>query len=234
MVNNWLNIIQDKLLPPTCLICGTHGRPDRDLCLPCQETLPRNTDCCRQCASPFATGTERHSGLCGSCLARPPAFDQTFAPYLHHGAIRHLISMLKFHGRFQHARILGTLLADYLRDTAEILELFLPVPLHPGHNCKRGFNHAAEIAGVVARELQAPVVTRCCHRLRHPRHQTGLNARQRRANMTGAFAMRRPLSARHAAILDDVITTGSTTHDLARTLKRAGVVRVDVWTCSRA
>lgn len=231
MVNNWLNIIQQHLLPPTCLLCGNRGQPDRDLCLPCQEALLRNTACCRQCANPIS---DLNTNLCGSCLSRPPAFDTTCAPYLHHGAMRYLITTLKFHGRYQHARILGILLADFLQANADMPELIIPVPLHPGRYRQRGFNQAIEIARIVARQLQIPLNLHACRRQRNTRHQTGLTARQRRTNMTGAFALYRPLPARHAAILDDVMTTGATTHELARTLKNAGMERVDVWTCSRA
>ena len=64
--------------------------------------------------------------------------------------------------------------------------------------------------------------------------QAQLPARRRRANLRGVFEVRGDLPYRHVAILDDVMTTGSTVDELARVLKRAGVSRVDVWVVARA
>jgi predicted amidophosphoribosyltransferase len=49
----------------------------------------------------------------------------------------------------------------------------------------------------------------------------------------GAFRVLRPPAAGHVAILDDVVTTGSTVAELARVLRRSGVGRVDVWAVAR-
>ncbi|MGZ5056664.1 MAG: double zinc ribbon domain-containing protein [Methylobacter sp.] len=94
MVYNWLNIIQDYLLPPTCILCGNPGYGSRDICHLCYKHLPRNNLCCYRCAeileAPAASA--RHPlMLCGRCLSKQPAFDETYAPFIHHGAIRHLI-----------------------------------------------------------------------------------------------------------------------------------------------
>ena len=64
--------------------------------------------------------------------------------------------------------------------------------------------------------------------------QATLTAKERRQNLRGAFALERPPHARHIAILDDVLTTGSTVDELARTLKRGGVLQVSVWAVARA
>jgi predicted amidophosphoribosyltransferase len=52
--------------------------------------------------------------------------------------------------------------------------------------------------------------------------------------MRGAFMVRKTLAASHIAIIDDVMTTGHTSSELARTLKRAGAKQVDVWVLARA
>ncbi|MCX7099415.1 MAG: phosphoribosyltransferase family protein, partial [Methylococcales bacterium] len=99
---------------------------------------------------------------------------------------------------------------------------------------ERGFNQALEIAKTVAKQLQIPLVLDTCIRQRDTPHQTALTAKQRRKNMRRAFALVKPMTAQHVAILDDVMTTGSTAHELAALLKQAGVSRVDVWACARA
>jgi predicted amidophosphoribosyltransferase len=73
-----------------------------------------------------------------------------------------------------------------------------------------------------------------CLRHRDTPHQTALTAKQRRKNLKNAFSIVKPIDAQHIALLDDVMTTGSTAHELAYILKKAGVGKVDVWVCARA
>lgn len=161
-------------------------------------------------------------------------FDQVHAPFLFQDAMRFLIHGLKFEQRFQNARLLGTLLAESLRSGEALPQLLIPVPLHPKRYRERGFNQAIEIGRTVAKQLQLPLELSACRRHRDTPHQTGLTAKQRRKNLRNAFSVTRSLAAEHVAILDDVITSGTTANELAKILKNSGVKRVDVWACARA
>ena len=233
MLNNWFAIIQDYLLPPTCLLCGSPGRTSMDLCAHCRDLLARNDHCCCRCAVPFEHAWLQPL-LCGDCQRQPASFDETYAPFLYQGAIRYLIAGLKFHSQFKNARLLGMLLAQHLPSASERPECLIPVPLHGRRYRERGFNQAAEIARVVGRELAIPVSPDSCIRRRNTPHQVLLSAKRRRQNVKQAFAVRRLPKARHVAIVDDVMTTGATVAELARVLKKAGVARVEVWVCARA
>jgi ComF family protein len=145
-----------------------------------------------------------------------------------------LITSLKFGANYKNARLLGNLLADYLRKNAERPELILPVPLHQSRYRERGFNQSIEIARIVAQNLKLPLDLDSCIRHRDTPHQTTLTAKKRRHNMKQAFSVIKPVSAQHVAIIDDVMTTGSTVHELAAALKKSGVRQVDVWVCARA
>ena len=130
MVNNWIDIIQNYLLPPTCILCGRPGLPSMDICHHCKNQLIRNQHCCYRCGAVLEKTIDRPL-LCGACQIRKASFDETHAPFIHHGAIRHLIASLKFHAQFKNARLLGMLMAEYLKMTAERPECLIPVPLHP-------------------------------------------------------------------------------------------------------
>lgn len=230
---HWLNIIQDYLLPPTCLLCGHDGDGGIDLCRYCREQLPQNLCCCYRCGLAMATVTAAPTP-CGRCLSLNPAFDVTHAPYLHQAGIRHLVTALKFSADYKNARLLGQLLARHLQQQTERPEYIIPVPLHPTRYRQRGFNQSLEIARTVSKQLQLPLDFSSCKRIKNTTQQTSLSAKQRRNNMKRAFAVVKPLKAKHVAILDDVMTTGSTMHELAQVLKNAGVEQVDVWVCARA
>ncbi|KJV06304.1 ComF family protein [Methylocucumis oryzae] len=228
---NWLNIIQNYLLPPTCVLCGHEGFLGRDLCEYCYRDLARNLICCSLCARPLATN---ESGLvCGECLRLTPAFDKTLAPFLYQDAMQLLITQLKFGGDFKNARILGQLLAEHIPGD-DLPELILPVPLHGQRYRERGFNQALEIARIVATELKLPIDFYSCKRNRPTEQQTQLTAKKRRQNIKHAFSVVKPLPAKHIALLDDVMTTGATADELTKTLKNQGVERVELWVCARA
>jgi ComF family protein len=233
MVNNWIDIIQDYLFPPTCILCGNKGYNSRDICCICYRQLPRNANCCGCCAEILDVSVA-DAALCGRCLSRRPAYDKAYAPFVYRDAVSHLITSLKFNARHQNARLLGLLLAEYLNRNAELPDRIVPVPLHRSRYCQRGFNQAIEIARTVAGELQVPLDFQSCVRRLDTPHQTGLTAKQRRKNMKNAFSLVKPVDARHIALIDDVMTTGTTVHELAALYKKAGVSRVDVWVCARA
>jgi len=172
--------------------------------------------------------------LCGRCLKNPPSFDETYAPFLYDEAMRFLIARLKFNQHYKHARLLGTLLANYLAETAELAECIIPVPLHRKRYRERGFNQSIEIARHLSKQLSIPFDSNSCIRYKDTTHQTELPAKQRRKNIRNAFSVIKPIAYRHIAIVDDVMTTGATVEALAKTLKQHGAERVDVWVCARA
>jgi len=233
MVYNWINIIQYYLFPPTCILCGNTGFNGRDICTSCYQRLLRNNQCCYRCAEIFETSVNSPT-LCGRCLSLHHAFDETYAPFIYQGEMRYLITSLKFGAHYKNAHLLGLLLAEHLKITAQRPDLIVPIPLHKARYRQRGFNQVIEIAKTVSRELQIPLDLTSCLRHRDTPHQTALTAKQRRKNMKNAFSLIQPIHAQHIAILDDVMTTGSTAHELAHLLKKAGVSRVDVWVCARA
>lgn len=193
-----------------------------------------NRPACIRCAAPLACVGQ--SALeCRRCLARPPLFDRAFAPFRYAYPIDRLIRGFKYQSRLAWGRVLATLLAQHLRaHAARMPEVLIPVPLHPDRHRERGFNQARELARPLSRLLGIAIDDRLCRRVRATHDQTELNARERRKNLRRAFAVMRATNVRHVALIDDVLTTGSTASELARMLKRAGVKVVDVWAVARA
>jgi ComF family protein len=152
---------------------------------------------------------------------------------MYQAELRYLILGLKNNAQYQNARLLGTLLAEQLSKT-QLPDCIIPVPLHPSRYRERGFNQSIEIAKTTAKVLHIPVDVSICIRHRDTPHQTSLTAKQRRSNIKNAFTVLKPVKGLHIAIVDDVMTTGSTVRELANSLKKAGAKCVDVWVCARA
>jgi ComF family protein len=172
---------------------------------------------------------------CAACLARRPAFDAACAPYRYDFPLVELIHRLKYGRQVAIARILGTLLARRLAERgAPAVDALVPVPLHAAREARRGYNQAGEIARFAGQLLCLPVLRGLATRVRATEEQAALPAIVRRVNVSGAFAVRDVAVPAAVAIVDDVLTTGSTADALARELKRAGCRRVEVWAVARA
>jgi ComF family protein len=112
-------------------------------------------------------------------------------------------------------------------------QVLLPVPLHRGRLLQRGYNQAREIARIWSADLDIPVDRRALTRSRATALQSGLSASQRGHNVRGAFAYSPSQAYRHVAVVDDIVTTGSTVDEITRVLHRQGVEFVEVWALAR-
>ena len=237
-VDAWLQFVRAGLSfvwPPQCVLCRRVGAlPARDLCVGCEVDLPLNDRCCAICAAPLQSAATNL--VCGTCLRRRPRFDRCFAPYRYAYPLDLMIRRFKYAGAIPEGRVLGELVAERLRDEGREHwpDALLPVPLGPARFCKRGYNQAIVVAEHIASRLRIPLHTDVLVRSRETAEQAGLDRRARRKNLRRAFALARPLPAPHLAVIDDVVTTGSTAEEVARTLKRAGAKRVEVWAIARA
>jgi len=224
--------LQTLLWPAACLLCGRPGAGDIDLCSDCVADLPRNDPACSVCAEPLpSSGIAR---VCGECLRDPPPFRSSVVPYRYAYPLDHLVRGLKFRNDLACGRVLGELFASHVLARGEPLpEAIVPVPLAPRRYRQRGYNQASELALAIRRCTGVAVKTGVAIRQRETAEQAGLDRKARRKNVRGAFAAVAPLRARSVAILDDVVTTGSTVRELASVLQQAGAEHVVVWAIAR-
>jgi ComF family protein len=224
------------MFPPTCVLCGAAGQDQMtglDLCSGCAADLPMNRSACPRCALPFETHSPSGT-LCAVCQRRPPPFDLGLAAFRYAGAVPSLIGDAKFRGHLNVARLLGQLLAERLRTGVQPHpDVIVPVPLHPARQRQRGYNQALEIARIVGRELALPVDPGILTRILPTPPQTGLAAPARRRNLRGAFRVAGEVRGRHLAVLDDVVTTGSTVREIGAVLRAAGAQRIQIWAVAR-
>jgi ComF family protein len=152
------------------------------------------------------------------------------APHRYAGVIRDGIRIFKFGPEPALAPELGALIAQAVarQPYRRTPDLVVPVPLHPRRRRSRGFNQAELLARVVGRRLAISLETRLLVRARHTPSQVGQGKTERSRNVRGAFRCRSPrrLLGRRVLLVDDVLTTGATLSEAARTLRRGGVIGV--------
>lgn len=215
------------LLPQNCILCGS-GCGRQQLCTGCRDDLPfHRTPCCPICAQPSP-----QAEVCGTCLQHAPYFDATFADFSYSFPADALIRALKYQGQLEIAELLATSLSQRISACTKP-DLIIPMPLHASRLKERGFNQATEIARRVARLAGIPFDVDAALRVRATEPQAGLPLEKRKKNLHGAFASARLLTGKNIAVIDDVMTTGTSLDELAKTLKAAGAVRVECWVAAR-
>ena len=233
--------MQFWLLPGVCVVCRRPSGREFDLCRPCQVTLVATDRPCLACALPLPPG-DYSSPVCGRCLGRTRRMTRTLAAFPYQEPVSTLIARFKYHGGLQHGRVLGILLLEQIREAYRdqpLPELLLPVPLHPSRLRERGFNQALVLARQLGAALQIPVAHEHLQRVRQTPPQQGLSARERKRNLRRAFHSHPAADWQHyksIALVDDVVTTMSTVHELARVLRRqcSQELAVHVWCLARA
>ncbi|WKE65872.1 ComF family protein [Gallaecimonas kandeliae] len=206
-----------------CWLC-LEPSPD-PLCPHCLADLPKPGRRCQRCGEP---GPDP----CRRCLAKPPPFDAVHYGCPYGPPLDALIHSFKYQRQWWlDAALCQPLLAAL--GGAEMPDCLLPVPLHWSRQLWRGFNQAELIAWQLGKALQLPVRCDLLRRPRRTRSQQGLTRTARLRNLKGAFALKGSPPG-HVALVDDVMTTGSTAAALARLLKAAGCHKVQLWCLARA
>jgi ComF family protein len=222
-----IDAILNLLFPTFCILCRSQvlERKWAAACPGCWSKLePLPQPACSQCGEP-APNIE---GRCGACRRGDHAFDYARSALLFNEPLREIIHHLKYSGRVSLAKPLGTLLRNSLLKEGFEAKVVVPVPLHRARARQRGFNQAE----LIARMLGLPVEPHLLRRRKNTPSQTGLSRSQRIFNLAGAFEVRGRVPE-CVLVVDDVYTTGSTVHEIAKTLKRAKAVRVEVLTVAR-
>jgi len=229
------NQFLDYLLPRQCVLCGGPALCS-NACSRCAAEFPRARQACRWCALPT---TRNSNSLCGGCLRRPPPWDSATAALMYRFPIDKLVCRFKFNRDFSCGRLLGLeLTAALQRGAPDLPDLIAPVPLHRTRHVLRTFNQADVLARTVGPALGIPVHSHLLTRIRRTRAQSGLDATDRRRNLRGAMRLNRrferAVCGAHVALVDDVMTTGTTLAACTRALLRAGAATVSVWVAARA
>ncbi|OEF29453.1 ComF family protein [Vibrio rumoiensis] len=235
-----MNVL-DKLkqwLPRQCHLCRitikhdvTQNNAFHLWCASCVDRLKHTSSRCQRCGLPTLTPVPQ----CGQCLAHPPLWDKLYCITDYQAPLKQYIQALKYQKQFWLAADLSALLSPLIESPAPEL---IPVPLHWRRLLTRNFNQSEELAHHLAKQWQKQGVNcsvnhQAFRRTQATVQQKGLNKKERTRNVRHAFELRQVPLSKHIALIDDVVTTGSTLHPLCKALRRCGVETIDVYCLAR-
>lgn len=227
----------EMLLPGGCPLCGGELPPDcvDDLnCSECATRIPRADRYCVRCSAPVGPFVDSSNG-CVHCRRDRFVFEGVFAAGKYRDALQQAVLMAK--------RPRGGAAAAWLaqriweRRGPELsqlpIDLVTAVPQHWLRRLAGPHNAAELIARPIAGRLKAPFDRHILHKARRTAAQAGLPPSARRKNLRTAFLATRSLQGSRILLIDDVLTTGTTSDQAARALRRAGASAVWVVVAAR-
>lgn len=221
-------------------MCGSPvDRPARHVCSSCLMRMPfvPQMGCCAVCGRAVA-GLESEY-LCEDCSgAGRPHFDRAASVFRFEGKARRMLLDFKFNRHLW----LRDDFVDWLeaalraRFDGAAVDLVLPMPTTIFHRADRGYSQCAYLAKPLARRIDRLYQANILRRTGHPKRQSDLSEQERRENAKDTFAVRHPelVCGRTVLVVDDVMTTGATLSECARTLKAFGAWRVWCLTLARS
>jgi len=222
-------------LPRLCLFCGAAVGEAAAVavCPECEGKIQWVESPLCPCCGVLFESREGPDHLCGPCQTDPPHFRRARAAAVYEGPAAAAIKRFKFDRQMAYLPVMQYWLKlPPCRELLEEADLLVPVPLHPRRLKARGFNQALLLAqGLPEAALKREVIIR----VRHTVPQIGLNPKERRENVRGAFAVAHPqeVKGKNVLLLDDLFTTGATARECARVLSKARARRVEVLTVAR-
>lgn len=228
------------ILPVNCTICQEPlwEDPIPFFCRTCWEGVtPIAPPTCPRCHRPFSSPiTLRHSPshICHPCRTTPPAFTKAWTGYAYQTPLKEAIRLFKYHGKVSLAIPLGELLGTQCRHLP-VVDYIIPVPLHSHRLRERAYNQSLLLADQVSRHLKTPVLCNTLLRIKSTPPQTTLSRSKRLKNLRRAFHIRKPhrILRKRILLIDDVMTTGATVNECAKTLRKAGAGDVYVGALAR-
>jgi len=238
LARRWLDRGLDLVFPPACALCLAPLEMSAEglLCPGCRDELVDCRPACPRCGSSGLIPDP--AGGCPRCNDQRLHFDAVVRLGTYDGPLRTAVLRTKRPAERGLAIALGELLvATRAGDCQSVRpEAIVPVPMHWSRRMWRGVNSPHTIAERLARHLGLPLAAHLLVRRRRTAPQASLSAARRVTNVRGAFRAGRhgDLAGARLLVVDDVMTTGATVNEAAKTLRQAGAASISVVVLARS
>ncbi len=241
MLKDFFTTLVDLIYPPNCLSCKTHlsaRSPKEILCPQCLKNIQYNLPpFCPKCSRPLLISKDQ--ARCRNCLKNDLQFDFAWGACLYDGVLKDLIHKFKYQQktllRYLFADLISNFINKYNLDINQF-NFIIPVPLYHANLRERGYNQAELLAIEIAERFKIELSTHNLVKVKPTRNQVDLNQKERWTNVQGAFTIKKPFELENKSILiiDDLLTTGATSSEIALELRKVNVKTIGVLTLAIA
>ncbi len=211
-----------------CLCCQYQKSAKNGFCLACYQDLPHLRNPCLYCGQPLL-----EQQIC-ACKPEDSPFMACLSAFEYQFPINKLINQYKEQSRLALCDSFAQSIAAQIDQQKQALpELLIPVPLSDDKLRQRGFNQSVELAKALSRILNIPVDYQSLRTKGQTKSQKQLNQKQRLALSADQFTLNQNIHYKHIAIIDDVITTGTTVKTIAYLLREHGVTHLQAWSIAK-
>lgn len=224
------------IFPPVCAICENELKiGERFICGDCYLSIKFiESHFCHKCGAP----PERDKTTCKHCRGIRFHFKKARAVGIYTSPLSEMIHFLKYDRKTNIAKRLGILMGNVFQSDSDLFlsDIIVPVPLHRIRKRERGYNQSKLLAEVISHISGKTLVTDSIIRKKATKSQTMLATEERVENLKDAFAVVAPekIKGKSIVIIDDVLTTGTTLEEMAKTLVKGGAESVYCLVLARA
>ena len=230
-----------------CLLCqNSLSQNETTVCHHCVVALPKIKNACIQCntpvsnhsSSPLSNNTQtQYLQLCGVCLSNQRYWRRCRSAFLYQEPVTSLIHQFKYNNHSELTPFFANILIkSVISNIQELPDILTHVPSHSRKFAKRGYNQSFWLARSVSKAIGIPHLS-LFHKTVNTKLQATLNSKKRKNSLKNTFVLneahRQEISGMRIAIIDDVVTTGSTCSELAKIAKKAKPSYIDVWCVAR-
>jgi competence protein ComFC len=226
----------DFIFPPVCAICENELKiGEQFICGDCYLNIEFiESHFCHRCGAPL----ERDRKTCRHCRGIKFHFEKVRAVATYVSPLSEMIHFLKYNRKTHIANRLGIFMGNVFQSDSELFssDIIVPVPLHRARKRERGYNQSKLLAQVVSDISGKTLIDDSIIRKKATKSQTMLAVDERVENLRDAFAVVAPekIKGKNIVIIDDVLTTGTTLEEMAKTLIREGAASVSCLVLARA
>lgn len=214
---SWSRTLLSWIYPTKCCLCDLLG--DEDLCSVCRDSF--------ESREPLISRAYGDTDL---------GYWAALFEYTDRAA--QAVQRLKYARATALAEPMSRILAETAQKEGLLeVDMIVPVPIHWSRRCTRGFNQSEMLAEALALARNgkgqgggqsARLHTSALKRIRATRPQVGLTQDERMENLRGAFAASPEVAGNRVLLVDDVLTSGQTARECARSLKQSGAAEVGI------
>ena len=221
-MNHLLNFLFPKNIK--CIFCSAELNENSkySICEDCFNSLPFIKHSCPKCSAPIS---ENNQGVCQNCKINNYSFKRAFAVLEYDEMLAGFVHKMKYGGAKYVIEPISNFLINKLSTISENFDYITYVPMFKKKEKIRGYNQSKVLAEIVADKTGIPLIP-FVTKPKDNLNQASLDYKSRKENVKDAYSFDKEfkeiIKGKTILIIDDILTTGSTSNEISKLLLSNG------------